>query len=112
MSDAASPSQSSPPVAHNIDIGYASDSRGTPPPAVPDSLPVPTIGMDTNNHNISIPPSAGVVVATKPRNVKQRPSSKEKRGDHKLERAPEITNKFESVFTDNNCRAVEDRITR
>jgi hypothetical protein len=36
-------SQRSPLAAQIIDLGYASESRGSSPPAVPGSFPVPTI---------------------------------------------------------------------
>lgn len=47
----------SPTLAvHNVDLGYTSESRGTPPLAAPGSLrvQVSTIRGDTNNHDVSL----------------------------------------------------------
>lgn len=49
MADKPSPSQWSPLSAQNIDLGY-SESCESSPPALPGSLPVPTIWGDTSKH--------------------------------------------------------------
>jgi hypothetical protein len=61
----------------------------------------------------SIPPNAGAVFATTFVNAvaKQLPSSQEKRGDDKLDRARELTNEFQSVLAETDLRAIEDKIT-
>ncbi|KAF8486452.1 hypothetical protein DFH94DRAFT_184524 [Russula ochroleuca] len=50
----ASPSRRSHLTAQNTDFGHTGELRGTPPPAVPGSFPVPTIRGHTNNHNVSL----------------------------------------------------------
>jgi hypothetical protein len=61
----------------------------------------------------NIPSNAGAVLATTFVNavVRQLPSSQEKRGDDKLDRARELTNKFESVIAGDDLRTIEDKIT-
>jgi hypothetical protein len=54
MTDTASPSRRSHLTAQNTDFGHTGELRGTPPPAVPGSFPVPTIRGHTNNHNVSL----------------------------------------------------------
>jgi hypothetical protein len=44
--------------------------------------------------------------------AKQLPSSQEKRGDDKLDRAREIMDEFKSVIAENNLGTIEDKITQ
>lgn len=69
--------------------------------------------MSRNPQSQSIPPSAGAVFATTFVNavVKQLPSSQEKRGDEKLDKARDLTHEFESVIAENDRRTIEDKIT-
>ena len=61
-----------------------------------------------------IPPNAGAIVVTTLLNAmaKQLPSSQERRGDDKLDRARGLTNEFESVLAENDLRTIEDKIAQ
>jgi hypothetical protein len=64
--------------------------------------------------NQDIPPNASAVIANKlfESVAKQTPSSQEKRGDQKLDRAREIAEEFESVITQEDRNVIEARITQ
>jgi len=66
-----------------------------------------------NPSHQDIPPNAGAIVVTTILNAmaRQLPSSQEKRGDDKLDRARELTNEFQSVLAETDLRAIEDKIT-
>ena len=59
-----------------------------------------------------IQPNAGNDLATLFPNavVKQLPSSQEKQGDDKLDRAGQLTNEFQSVIAENDRRTIEDKV--
>ncbi len=63
--------------------------------------------------NQDIPPNASAVIANKffDSVAKQLPSSQEKRGDQKLDRAREMAEEFESVITQQDRNVIEERIT-
>ena len=63
--------------------------------------------------NQDIPPNASAVIANKFLDsvAKQLPSSQEKRGDQKLDRARELAEEFESVITQQDRTIIEERIT-
>ena len=52
MTDIGPLSQQLPDADQNIDLGHAGESRGTSPPPIPGSLPVPTIRGDTSKCEI------------------------------------------------------------
>ncbi|KAF8461762.1 hypothetical protein DFH94DRAFT_71072 [Russula ochroleuca] len=67
----------------------------------------------THRNRQDIPVDAGAVIVTTILNAmaKQLPSSQEKRGDDKLDRAREIMDEFKSVIAENNLGTIEDKIT-
>ena len=64
MIDTTSLFQLPPLAAQSIDFGHTSEYRGTPPPAVPGSLPVPTMRGGTNNHDVSLLEEHGDSIST------------------------------------------------
>ena len=115
MIDTAFPSQWSPfrPfVAHNIRLRHTSDSptsdshastsRGTPPPAVPGSSPVPTIRGDTNESG---------VWAWRQLEFwsKSLPSTQEKLGSRRLEEARDLVRKNEALIRPSDMKIINDK---
>ena len=64
MIDTTSLFQRPPLAGQSIDLGHTSEHRGTPPPAVPGSLPAPTTRGDTNNHDVPLLEEHGDSVST------------------------------------------------
>ena len=53
ITDTETSSQWSPLTAQNVDLGYTSESRGSSPPPVTESLPLPTIQGDPSKRETS-----------------------------------------------------------
>ena len=79
-------------------------------------MPTTRGGTKNRKHAIlpSIPHNTGTGLATLYRNsvVKQLPSSQERRGDDKLDRARGLTDEFESVLAETDLRTIEDKIAQ